>query len=45
LIQKVKQYLGEGTLIDFEIVSRIDHEPSGKYRFSKSTLTNLFQVN
>ena len=45
LIQKVKQYLGDGTLVDFEIVPRIEHEPSGKYRFSKSTLTNLFQVN
>jgi phenylacetate-CoA ligase len=45
LIQQVKQYLGEGTSIDFEIVSRIDHELSGKYRFSKSTLSNLFQVD
>lgn len=44
VVRKLREYLGEKTLIDFEIVSQIAHEPSGKYRFSKSTLTNLFEV-
>jgi len=44
VVQKLGEYLGEGTIVDFDIVQRIEHEPSGKYRFSKSTLTNLFQA-
>lgn len=42
LVDQVKQYLGDGTAIEFDIVSRIEHETSGKYRFSKSTLKDLF---
>ncbi|MCH2181119.1 MAG: hypothetical protein MK108_03855 [Mariniblastus sp.] len=42
LTEQVLQYLGPGTSIEWDIVSQIDHEPSGKYRFSKSTLTDLF---
>lgn len=42
LTEQVHSYLGQGTSIEFDIVSRIEHEPSGKYRFSKSTLKDLF---
>lgn len=42
LIDQVRQYLGDGTAIEFDIVSRIEHETSGKYRFSKSTVKDLF---
>ena len=42
LTEQVRQYLGSGTSIEWDIVSQIAHEPSGKYRFSKSTLTDLF---
>ena len=42
LTEQVHQYLGPGTSIEWDLVSQIPHEPSGKYRFSKSTLTDLF---
>ncbi len=42
LTEQIHQYLGPGTSIEFDIVSQIAHEPSGKYRFSKSTLKDLF---
>lgn len=42
LVTQIHSYLGPGTSIEFDVVSQIKHEPSGKYRFSKSTLKDLF---
>ena len=42
LKEQFQQYLGSATRIEFDIVSQIEHEPSGKYRFSKSTIKDLF---
>jgi phenylacetate-CoA ligase len=45
LEKETERYLGEGMKIDYEFVDQIPHEPSGKFLFSKSTVSkDLFFV-
>ena len=42
LREKTSLYLGKETVIDYEFVDHIPHEPSGKYLFSKSTIADQY---
>lgn len=42
LIDQTAEYLGKETQIEFEFVGVIPHEASGKFIFSKSTVSNVF---
>jgi phenylacetate-CoA ligase len=37
-----RQYLGDRALVDVEVVDDLPNEPSGKYLFSRSTVTPSF---
>ena len=42
LEQTSRQYLGEGTAVGWELVEELPSEPSGKFLFSRSTVTPNF---
>lgn len=41
LLAQTAEYLGDDTMVEFEFVDVIPHEPSGKFLFSRSSVTNL----